>query len=82
MKVIFDVDGTLLDIEHRRHFVSNGNKDWESFLSPEQMVKDRPNHDVVQTALALQSAGHELVVVSARNERHREVTQNQLDALG
>ena len=46
------------------------------------MVKDRPNHDVVQTALALQSAGHELVVVSARNERHREVTQTQLDALG
>mgnify|MGYP001268456130 CR=1 FL=1 len=82
MKVIFDVDGTLLDIEHRRHFVSNGNKDWESFLSPEQMVKDRPNHDVVQTALALQSAGHELVVVSARNERHRQVTEMQLRKAG
>ena len=82
MKVIFDVDGTLLDIEHRRHFVSNGNKDWESFLSPGQMVKDRPNQDVVKTALALQSAGHELVVVSARNERHREVTQKQLEACG
>ena len=32
MKVVFDVDGTLLDIEHRRHFVSNGNSDWESIL--------------------------------------------------
>ena len=82
MKVVFDVDGTLLDIEHRRHFVSNGNSDWESFLSPEQMVKDKPNQDVVQTALSLQNSGHELVVVSARNERHREVTQKQLDALG
>ena len=70
MKVVFDVDGTLLDIEHRRHFVSNGNSDWESFLSPEQMVKDKPNQDVVQTALSLQNSGHELVVVSARNERH------------
>lgn len=82
MKVVFDVDGTLLDIEHRRHFVSNGNSDWESFLSPEEMVKDRPNLEVVQTALSLQNSGHELVVVSARNERHREVTQKQLDALG
>ena len=82
MKVIFDVDGTLMDIEHRRHFVSNGQNDWKSFMDPHQMSFDKPNQPVVDIALALQDAGHELVVVSARNERHREVTQNQLDALG
>ena len=46
------------------------------------MVKDKPNQDVVQTALSLQNSGHELVVVSARNERHRQVTKNQLAQVG
>ena len=25
--IIFDVDGTIADVEHRRHLVSGGNKD-------------------------------------------------------
>ena len=82
MKVIFDVDGTLMDIEHRRHFVSNGQNDWKSFMDPHQMSFDTPNQPVVDIALALQDAGHELVVVSARNERHRQVTENQLRKAG
>ena len=82
MKVIFDVDGTLMDIEHRRHFVSNGQNDWKSFMDPHQMSFDTPNQPVVDIALALQDAGHELVVVSARNERHRQVTEMQLRKAG
>jgi FMN phosphatase YigB (HAD superfamily) len=81
MNVIFDVDGTLLNIEHRRHFVSNGNNDWESFLDPVVMEKDTPNWPVVEIARKIQQ-DVELVVVSARNERHREVTQKQLEACG
>ena len=81
MNVIFDVDGTLFNIEHRRHFVSNGNNDWDSFLDPAQMEKDTPNWPVVEIARKIQQ-DVELVVVSARNERHREVTQKQLEACG
>jgi len=81
MKVIFDVDGTLMDIEQRRHFVSNGNNDWDSFLDPKEMAKDKPNWNVVNVARVLQSSV-ELVVVSARNERHREITEKQLEAVG
>lgn len=81
MNVIFDVDGTLLNIEHRRHFVSNGNNDWDSFLDPAVMEKDTPNWPVVEVARKIQQ-DVELVVVSARNERHREVTQKQLEACG
>lgn len=29
--IIVDLDGTLANIEHRRHFVTDGNKDWKSF---------------------------------------------------
>ena len=82
MKLIFDVDGTLMDVEHRRHFVSGPSKDWDSFMDPKVMEGDSPNQPVVDIALAMAAAGHEIVVVSARNERHREVTQKQLDALG
>ena len=32
MNIIFDIDGTLMDIEHRRHFVSGSKKDWKSFV--------------------------------------------------
>ena len=37
--VIFDVDGTIADVEHRRHFV-NGNNDWDSFRK--ETVNDTP----------------------------------------
>jgi len=77
-KLIFDVDGTLMDIEHRRHLVSDGNNDWKTFLDPEVMKGDTPNTIVVEIAQNLRDAGAEIVVVSARNERHREVTEQQL----
>jgi phosphoglycolate phosphatase-like HAD superfamily hydrolase len=82
MKLIFDVDGTLMDVEHRRHFVSGPSKDWDSFMDPKVMEGDSPNQPVVDIALAMAEAGHEIVVVSARNERHREVTESQLNAAG
>ena len=37
--IIFDVDGTIADVEHRRHFV-NGNNDWQSFRA--ETVNDTP----------------------------------------
>ena len=80
MKLIFDVDGTLMDVEHRRHFVSGPSKDWDSFMDPKVMEGDSPNQPVVDIALAMAEAGHEIVVVSARNERHREVTEKQLSS--
>jgi len=78
-KIIFDVDGTLMDIEHRRHLVNDGNNDWEAFQDPEVMANDIPNLPVVAMAHALQvQDGVEIVVCSARNERHRKVTTQQL----
>ena len=83
MRLIFDVDGTLMDITHRRHFVDGAQpKDWAQFLDPEVMKGDTPNQPIVDIALAMQDWGHEIVVVSARNERHRDVTESQLRAAG
>ena len=82
MNIIFDVDGTLMDIEHRRHFVNNGNSDWESFLDPEIMALDKPNWPVVNVALMMNTGMNKIIMVSARNERHREVTEEQMADVG
>ena len=47
------------------------------------MEKDTPNWPVVNVATAMNSTvTNRVVVVSARNERHREVTERQLEACG
>ena len=83
MNIIFDIDGTLMDIEHRRHFVNNGNDNWDSFQDPKIMEKDSPNWPVVNMALLLNNGvANRVIMVSARNERHREVTMRQMEAVG
>lgn len=34
MFVVFDLDGTLADLEHRKHLI--GAKDWRGFFAPTQ----------------------------------------------
>lgn len=81
MKVIFDVDGTLMNIEHRRHFVNDGNNDWKAF--EDAMVNDVPNFPIMHIAFDMSNDdNHEVVIVSARNERHREITEKQINDCG
>jgi len=85
MIILFDIDGTLMDIEHRRHFVDahQGKNDWDSFLDPKIMANDTPNWPVVNMALLLDNGvANRVIMVSARNERHRDVTQRQMEAVG
>jgi len=73
---VFDVDGTLMNIQHRRHYVAGPDKDWPAFFRA--MDLDTINDHVFQLAHALKNDGYEIVVVSGRNERHREITEHQL----
>ena len=83
MIIIFDIDGTLMDIEHRRHFVNDGNNDWDSFQDPTIMANDTPNWPVVNIATMMNSTvANKVLMVSARNERHREVTEQQMTDVG
>ena len=83
MIILFDIDGTLMDIEHRRHFVNDGNNDWGSFQDPVVMENDTPNWPVVNIATMLNSTvANRVIMVSARNERHREVTEQQMTDAG
>ena len=51
--IIFDVDGTLMDITHRRHFVTQRPKDFDSFRSHTEF--DTRKEDIFAIADALQA---------------------------
>ena len=76
MDIIFDIDGTLMDISHRKQFVESKPKDWNSFR--EETPNDAPIKEVFQVAIALQKAGHNIIIASGRNKSQRAITMKQL----
>jgi hypothetical protein len=76
---VFDLDGTLADITHRRGLVEGPNKDWEAFFS--QCDQDRPNKPVIEMAQRL-AMSHEIHVVSARREKETAVTKTWMQDQG
>ena len=59
---IFDVDGTLMNIEHRRKYVTGEKKDWKSFF--DYMEFDTIRDDVFHLAHALHKDGYVIIVCS------------------
>lgn len=88
MDIILDVDGTLLNIEHRVPLIrpTNGaKKDWSAFR--DAALKDTPNVEIVEIAKALfmyegEGAPHRLIVCTGRMEKERVVTLHSLRAAG
>ena len=86
--VICDVDGTLVDISARVDLAVAGAKkgkkmNWNIFLDPEVILEnDVEQEDVTGVIKSLIESGHKVIITSARNERHREVTEKQLANFG
>jgi len=75
--VIFDIDGTLADIRHRRGFLEGERPDWNRFNAA--MGDDTPNAPVMTLYKSLWETGQfDMVLASGRNERHRRVTEQWL----
>lgn len=75
--VIFDLDGTLADCEHRRHFIRRKKKDFDAFYAA--MGEDGRNEAVCE--LAAMYAGHPdyfLVICTGRPEKYRAITKQWL----
>ena len=75
--VIFDLDGTLALISHRRHFVENGNRDWDGFFGA--CDKDEPNWPVIDVYHAMRDAGHHVLIWSGRSDAVRDKTESWLE---
>jgi hypothetical protein len=71
---IFDLDGTLALIDHRRHFIASTNKklDWTSFYAA--CDQDLPNMPVINVLNALKTAGADVYVWSGRSDEVRDKT--------
>ena len=75
--VLFDIDGTIADIEHRRPFLDQDPPDWRSFN--DAMGDDTPNAAVVALYKTLwASPDYELILVSGRGEASRALTERWL----
>lgn len=71
--VVCDLDGTLCDCSHRRHFINNGNKDWKNFF--DGMSSDTLRSEVLGRVLSYDT---DIILVSARPENYRKETENWL----
>lgn len=74
--VIFDLDGTLADVEHRRIFIERRPQDWAAFYRA--CTQDAPNVPVIETARALSAAGYEIVILTGRSDEVRAETLSWL----
>lgn len=73
MTVVTDLDGTLADIRHRLHFIESKPKRWDEFF--DACVDDAPIPENIRVVQALRNIGHQVVVLTGRNERVREQTE-------
>lgn len=75
---IFDLDGTLALIEHRRHFVEGPRKDrdWNAFH--QACIHDIPNIPVIGTLMALRASGCDVWIYSGRSDEVMTETINWL----
>lgn len=78
---IFDLDGTLALIDHRRHFVERerGKQDWKAFYAA--CDKDEPNDPVIKTLKALRKSS-EVWVWSGRSDEVKDKTVQWLNKHG
>jgi predicted kinase len=62
---VFDLDGTLALINHRRHFIQGPEKNHRAFYAA--CVDDLPNWPVIHALLAHLDAGHKVEIWSGRS---------------
>ena len=74
--VIFDLDGTLANIEHRLHFIKGDKKDWDGFFAA--CVGDKVNLPVATIWQSLENASHEMWIFSGRSDQVEEETRKWL----
>lgn len=74
--VIFDLDGTLANIDHRLHHVQDGNKNWDAFYAA--CPADGPVEPIIELARMCDDAGHTIVISSGRSENVRKETEEWL----
>jgi len=74
---ICDIDGTIADLTHRRHWVAGRPKNWKAFEMT--MDQDLPITRVINKVKELQKLGCAAIMCSGRGEQSRKVTEDWLE---
>ena len=69
---IFDVDGTLANVDPYLHLVRGSNKDYDAFH--EASIDALPHSEVVDMLNKTVSDGHSVLIVTSRKEKWRGLT--------
>lgn len=69
---IYDVDGTLANVDPYLHYVRGSNKDYDAFH--EASIDALPNYAVVQMLNNTVHDGHAVLIVTSRKEKWRGLT--------
>jgi hypothetical protein len=69
---IYDVDGTLANVDPYLHHVRGSNRDYDAFH--EASIDALPNIDVIEMLNNSVSDGHSVLVVTSRKEKYRGLT--------
>jgi len=80
--VIFDLDGTLANIDARREKATDilGKMDWDEFFDPDNVLNlDEPNDPVIKMAQLFKKDGFKIVIFSGRNDRSFASTKQWLN---
>ena len=72
MRIVFDLDGTLSNDEHRAHYLTGDKKDWDAYF--DACDGDMPHTHIVTVLKALSHQGHDIEIWTGRSERVRDKT--------
>ena len=80
--IIFDLDGTLADINERKQkaqWESNDKAmDWDVFFDPKNIMLDKPKYEVIKCLQMFRDQGYKIVIFSGRNDRSFHTTKKWL----
>ena len=78
--VIFDLDGTLANVDKRRILATKSNSkiDWDIFLDPDNIKLDVPNDPVVKMAQLFAEDGFNIFIFSGRSNKTIHTTRSWL----
>ena len=80
MYAVFDLDGTLCNIDHRLPLIKSENPDWDAFY--DACEDDHPNWPIIKTLCIFMRIGYRVEIWTGRSDQVRDKTEAWLGRHG